>query len=270
MECLFPEPCERDNEDIGNPDEWIPDPLPEIHGDEHESAVTGNPDIRVPEVIEIDNGIHARRSLITEDEEGEDAKEEDAEKRGRMPNPSRRTQEEEQKKPSPGDTTTGKEGQEERELRHVPGGTWLNQILGIRIPDPLPEIHGEEDASAVTGNPDIRVLEVIEIDNGLHVLCALITEDAEGEDVEEDDTDKRGRTPNPSRRTQEEDQKNPSPGDNTTGKEGPEEREHRHIPGGTWLNKKRKKLEIKSITHGVDAAFRSRSDRIPQVLNRSP
>ncbi|KAJ1199428.1 hypothetical protein NDU88_003264 [Pleurodeles waltl] len=58
MECRFPEPCDRDNEDIGNPDERIPDPLPEIHGDEDESALTGNPDIRVPEVIEKNNGLH--------------------------------------------------------------------------------------------------------------------------------------------------------------------------------------------------------------------
>ncbi|KAJ1171378.1 hypothetical protein NDU88_003241 [Pleurodeles waltl] len=121
-ESRFSEPCESDNKDIGNPDERIPDPLPENHGDEDAIAITGNPDIRVPGVIERDNGLHVRRTLRTED-----AEEEYAEKGGRRQNPSRRLQEEEQKHPSPGDTTTGKEGPEECELRHVPGGMWLNQ-----------------------------------------------------------------------------------------------------------------------------------------------
>ncbi|KAJ1081341.1 hypothetical protein NDU88_001523 [Pleurodeles waltl] len=175
----------------------------ENHGDEDAIAITGNPDIQVPVVIERDNGLHTLRALRTED-----AEEEDAEKGGRRQNPSRRPQEEEQKNPSPGDTTTGKEGPEERKLRHVPGGTWLNQSRswdGVcsrelespttshvkpgtesrfsepcendnkdignpdeRIPDPLPENHGDEDAIAITGNPDIWVPGVIERDNGLH------------------------------------------------------------------------------------------------------
>ncbi|KAJ1151826.1 hypothetical protein NDU88_004605 [Pleurodeles waltl] len=101
-ESRFSEPCESDNKDIGNPDERIPDPLPENHGDVDAISTTGNPDVRVPDVIERDNGLHALRT--------EDAEEEDAEKGGRRQNPSRRPQEEEQKNLSPGDTTTGKEG----------------------------------------------------------------------------------------------------------------------------------------------------------------
>ncbi|KAJ1083626.1 hypothetical protein NDU88_003783 [Pleurodeles waltl] len=117
------EESSNDNKDIGNPDERIPDPLPEHHGDEDAIAITGHPDIRVPDVIERDNGLHVQRALRTEDAE-EDA----AEKRRRRQNPSRRPQEEEQKNHSTGDTATGKEGLEERELRHVPGGTWLNRV----------------------------------------------------------------------------------------------------------------------------------------------
>ncbi|KAJ1151177.1 hypothetical protein NDU88_003964 [Pleurodeles waltl] len=122
-ESQFSEPCESDNKDIGNPDERTPDPLPEHHGDEDAITITGNPDIQVPDVIERDNRLHVRRALRTEDTE-----EEDAEKGGRRQNPSRGPQEKEQKNPSPGDTTTGKEGPEERKLRHVPGGTCLNLV----------------------------------------------------------------------------------------------------------------------------------------------
>ncbi|KAJ1152895.1 hypothetical protein NDU88_005669 [Pleurodeles waltl] len=247
------EPCESDNKDIGNPDEQIPDPLPEHHGDEDAIAITGNPDIRVPDVIKRDNGLHACCALRKEDAE-EDA----IEKRRRRQSPSRRPQKEDQKNPSTGDTATGKEGPEEHEHRHVPGGTWLNQVkpgteswfsepcesdnkdIGNpdeRIPDPLPEHHGDEDAIAITGNPDIRVPEVIERDNGLHACCALRTEDAE-----EDAAEKRRRQ-SPSRRPQEEDQKNSSIEDTAMGKEGPEEREHRHVPGGTWLNQVRSYLK---------------------------
>ncbi|KAJ1179209.1 hypothetical protein NDU88_004445 [Pleurodeles waltl] len=125
-ESRFSEPCDRDNKDIGNPDERIPDPFPADHGDEDAIARTGNPDIRVPDVMERDNGLHGRRAFITED-----AEEEDAEKGGRTQNPSRRPQEEEQKSPNPGDTTTGKEGPKECELRQVPGGTWLNQVFVV-------------------------------------------------------------------------------------------------------------------------------------------
>ncbi|KAJ1208264.1 hypothetical protein NDU88_003650 [Pleurodeles waltl] len=60
-ECRPPETYERNNENIGNPEEWIPDPLPAIQGEEDARDITGNPDIRVPEVLERDNGLNARR-----------------------------------------------------------------------------------------------------------------------------------------------------------------------------------------------------------------
>ncbi|KAJ1169673.1 hypothetical protein NDU88_001564 [Pleurodeles waltl] len=293
--------CGHDYGNIGNLEEQIPDPLPAIQGKEGEeeaSAITGNPDIRVPEGLERDNGLNAQRALFIETAEGEDAEEGDAERRGRTPNPLRRTQEKAQRSLSPGDTTTGKEGPEGRELCHVTGGTWLNQVRSClqdslrliigregsygrgeeckrgvrggeqegrieeghrhrtecrpdetcghdygnignpeeRIPDPLPAIQGEEDASAITGNRDIRVPEGLERDNGLKVQRALFIETAEGDDLEKGDAERRGRTPNQSRRTQEKAQRSPSPGDTTMGKEGPEGRELRHVPGGTWLN----------------------------------
>ncbi|KAJ1218616.1 hypothetical protein NDU88_006194 [Pleurodeles waltl] len=141
-ECRFPDPCGHDNKDIGNPDERIPETIPENHGDGDAIAITGNPDIRVPDIIEGDDGLRARSALTTEDAEKEDAEEGDAEKGGRTRKPPGRTQEEEQKDTSPGDTSTGQEGPEECERRHVPGGTWLSQagqfapLLGHSSPGP--------------------------------------------------------------------------------------------------------------------------------------
>ncbi|KAJ1143116.1 hypothetical protein NDU88_009427 [Pleurodeles waltl] len=60
-ESRFSEPCKSDNKDIGNPDERIHDSLPEHYGDEDAIALTGNLDIRVPDVIERDNGLHTQR-----------------------------------------------------------------------------------------------------------------------------------------------------------------------------------------------------------------
>ncbi|KAJ1172204.1 hypothetical protein NDU88_004052 [Pleurodeles waltl] len=53
----------------------------------------------------------------------EDAKEDAVEKGGRKPVPSGRPEEEEEKNSSNRDAATGKEEPEERDLRHVPGGT---------------------------------------------------------------------------------------------------------------------------------------------------
>ncbi|KAJ1108486.1 hypothetical protein NDU88_005862 [Pleurodeles waltl] len=122
-ESRFSEPCDSDHNDIGNPDGRIPDSVPEHHGGEDAIAVTGNPDIRVPDVMKRDNRLQARGALGAED-----AKEDAVEKRGRKLVPSGRLEEEEEKNSSTGDVATGKEGLEERELRHVPGGTWLNQV----------------------------------------------------------------------------------------------------------------------------------------------
>ncbi|KAJ1099565.1 hypothetical protein NDU88_004665 [Pleurodeles waltl] len=122
-ESRFSEPCDSDHNDIGNRDGRIPHSVPKHHGDEDAIAVTGNPDIRVPDIVKRDNRLRAQGALGAEDAE-EDA----VEKRGRKPVPSGRPEEEEEKNSSTGDVATGKEGPEERELRHVPGGTWLNQV----------------------------------------------------------------------------------------------------------------------------------------------
>ncbi|KAJ1104321.1 hypothetical protein NDU88_001733 [Pleurodeles waltl] len=110
--------------DVAQPDGRIPDSVPEHHGDEDAIAVTGNPDIRVPDVMKKDNGLRAAHALGAED-----AKKDAVEKRGRKSVRSGRPEEEEEKNSSTGDAATGKEGPEERKLRHVSGGTWLNQDI---------------------------------------------------------------------------------------------------------------------------------------------
>ncbi|KAJ1171291.1 hypothetical protein NDU88_003154 [Pleurodeles waltl] len=104
------------------------------------------------------------------------------------------------------DTTTYNEAPEGREVRHVPGGAWLNQSRtwdgvcsrplefpatlwaksgaesrfsspyddhdGIgnpsgQIPEFLPRHQDNVDAIEVTGNPDIRVPKEIKSENGL-------------------------------------------------------------------------------------------------------
>ncbi|KAJ1192963.1 hypothetical protein NDU88_002269 [Pleurodeles waltl] len=64
----------------------------------------------------------------------------------------------------------------------------------------------------------------------------LTTEGTEKEDTEEGDAEDGGRTGKAPEQTQEEEQKDASPGDNPKGQEGPKERERRHVPGGTWLS----------------------------------
>ncbi|KAJ1214776.1 hypothetical protein NDU88_002389 [Pleurodeles waltl] len=275
-ECRSPEPCERDSENIGNPHERIPDPLPEIQGEEDASAITGIPYIQVPEVLERDNGLHARARCLQKPprertrkretprkEEGRQTHRDERRRKNREA-PVQGTPQREKKVLKDANSAMSPEGRgsTSRELEtaatsHVKAGTECHspepcerdsENIGNpdeRIPDPLPEIQGEEDASAITGNPDIRVPEVLERDNGLHARGVLFTEAAEGEDTEEGDAEKRGRIPNPLRQTQEEEQRSPSPGDTTTGKEGPEGRELCHVPGGTWLNQGRSCLQAK-------------------------
>ncbi|KAJ1103602.1 hypothetical protein NDU88_001023 [Pleurodeles waltl] len=66
-ESRFSDPYKKDLNDIGNPGGWIPDSLAEHHGDEDAITITGNPDIRVPEVVKRDNGLHALGALGEED-----------------------------------------------------------------------------------------------------------------------------------------------------------------------------------------------------------
>ncbi|KAJ1138976.1 hypothetical protein NDU88_005355 [Pleurodeles waltl] len=86
-----------------------------------------NPDIRVPDVIESEDGLHAARTFKNRDSEEGAAKSGDREE-----TPTTRKMEEEAPNTSPRDTVTGQGGPEELEHRLVPGGTWLSQT---ELPD---------------------------------------------------------------------------------------------------------------------------------------
>ncbi|KAJ1177137.1 hypothetical protein NDU88_002399 [Pleurodeles waltl] len=205
-------PGENDTEDIGNPDDRIPVFLPGQQTEEDAITIPGNPDIRVPDGIKREDGLRARGALGRED-----AKEEGAERGRGTEKRSDRAQEEEQKEASSEDNPKGREGPEEPELCHVPGGTWLSQT--------------EEDAITIPGNPDIWVPNGIEREDGLCACSVLGREDAKEEGAE-----RRGGTEKRSDRAQEEEQKEASSEDNPKGREGPEEPERHHAPGGTWLS----------------------------------
>ncbi|KAJ1097096.1 hypothetical protein NDU88_002223 [Pleurodeles waltl] len=121
-ECRSNDPWKNGTEDTGNPCDWIPVSLPGQQMEEDAIAIPGNPDIRVPDRIERKAGLRTCGALGRED-----AKEEGAEHGGGAEKRADSAQEEEQKEASPGDNPKGREGPEEPEHRHVPGGTWLSQ-----------------------------------------------------------------------------------------------------------------------------------------------
>ncbi|KAJ1183933.1 hypothetical protein NDU88_000743 [Pleurodeles waltl] len=255
-ESRFSYPCdERDG--VGNPSGRIPEPIQGRQDDADAIGVTGNPDIRVPKGMKRDEGLRAARIPGKEDAGG------DAERDGEG------NQEEEERTPtekpktfSVRDTTTNGEATEGRKLRHVPGGTWLNQLElpatsraksgtesrfsypcderdGVgnpsgRIPEPLQGRQDDVDAIGVTGNPDIRVPKGMKRDEGLRVTRVPGKEDAGG-DMErggEGNQEEEERTPTEKPKTF-------SVKDTTTNGEATEGRELRHVPGGTWLNQKK-------------------------------
>ncbi|KAJ1148578.1 hypothetical protein NDU88_001406 [Pleurodeles waltl] len=112
------DPRENGTEDIENPDNRIPVSLPGQPTEEDAITIPGNPDIRVSDGIERKDGLRPRGALGRED-----AKEEGAERRGDTEERFDRKQEEEQKEASSEDNPKGREGPEEPERRHVPGGT---------------------------------------------------------------------------------------------------------------------------------------------------
>ncbi|KAJ1086342.1 hypothetical protein NDU88_006462 [Pleurodeles waltl] len=89
------------------------------------ACLAGNPDIRVPETVKTDDGLRAARVVDERDAERhkEGTKEGPEKTEGR---PTTR----EPRKPVVQDRIETGEEPEERELRHVPGGTWLNQGSG--------------------------------------------------------------------------------------------------------------------------------------------
>ncbi|KAJ1196914.1 hypothetical protein NDU88_000777 [Pleurodeles waltl] len=122
------DPGENGTRNIGNPDDWIPVLLPGQPTEEDAITIPGNLDIRIPDGIERKDGLRTRGAA-----EKEDAKEKGAE-RGDGPEerPDHKS-EEEQKEASSEDTPKGREGPEEPERRHAPGGTWLSQLRKVKI-----------------------------------------------------------------------------------------------------------------------------------------
>ncbi|KAJ1152558.1 hypothetical protein NDU88_005333 [Pleurodeles waltl] len=124
MESRFSNPCD-DNDGIRNPSRRIPKTLPGHQDNRDAIDVTGNPDIQVPEGIKSDDGLLAGRALEGEDAGGDARKDGRRNRKGEQ-----RPLTEKPKTSSVMDTTTNKEVPEGRELRHVPGGTLLNQLQG--------------------------------------------------------------------------------------------------------------------------------------------
>ncbi|KAJ1081441.1 hypothetical protein NDU88_001623 [Pleurodeles waltl] len=130
------EPCsdalgENASVDTGNPDVRIPVKIPAKgrveKPEEKNTAGAGNPDIQVPERFKRKEGLR-----VWDKEGEEDAEERDAEKAERVDNGGN----EEEDNPdlgerwpfdSRGDTTRGLDSPTKPDLRHVPGGTCLQQ-----------------------------------------------------------------------------------------------------------------------------------------------
>ncbi|KAJ1090758.1 hypothetical protein NDU88_003887 [Pleurodeles waltl] len=188
----------------------------------------GNPDIRVPESIDREDGLCEWRAKEKQDAEG-DEEEERTNDRGNTENNEDILEEN-------GLPKAGK-GAEGHKLRHVPGGTWLTKGPAdylSRFPDPsalyqsrswdgvcsrlsdhpapdvpesetilrfyvgddaLPRCQGNTDAENCLGNPDIWAPECIEREDGLCAELAKEKQDADG-DEEEERTNDRGNTEN--------------------------------------------------------------------------
>ncbi|KAJ1082790.1 hypothetical protein NDU88_002955 [Pleurodeles waltl] len=90
------------------------------------ACLAGNPDIRVPETEKTKDGLCTGRV----GEEG-DAERHGGAMKGGPEEAEGRPTSGESWKPVIQDRIETREEPEERELRHVPGGTWLNQVLYI-------------------------------------------------------------------------------------------------------------------------------------------
>ncbi|KAJ1127315.1 hypothetical protein NDU88_005718 [Pleurodeles waltl] len=135
-ESRFPYPCGESN-GVRNPSGRIPAPLQGHQDNADAIGVTGNPDIRVPQGVKRDEGLRVARILEKEDA-GRDArrdKEENQEGEERTPTETTKTF-------SVKDTKTNGEPAEGRKLRHVPGGTWLNQGYFCDVTDNFISLQG--------------------------------------------------------------------------------------------------------------------------------
>ncbi|KAJ1141549.1 hypothetical protein NDU88_007877 [Pleurodeles waltl] len=121
-------------ESYGNPDIRVPEAIDRKDGQsarralEEDAVAAGSPDIRVPENLKSENGLFAGRAEKEEDAEGITA--ESAEKKAsgedqRTTNPYLGEEEPQNARDYP---TEGQDGPKKLELRHVPGGMWLNQL----------------------------------------------------------------------------------------------------------------------------------------------
>ncbi|KAJ1147092.1 hypothetical protein NDU88_013339, partial [Pleurodeles waltl] len=88
------------------------------HGNKDASCLTGNPDIRVPEALKVDNGLRTWCAS-----EGRDARGDAEKEKGGHGDVGRHPTTEELRKSSVQDLAETEEVSEGRELRHVPGGT---------------------------------------------------------------------------------------------------------------------------------------------------
>ncbi|KAJ1081440.1 hypothetical protein NDU88_001622 [Pleurodeles waltl] len=131
--------------DTRNPDVRLPVKIP-AEGraekpEEKNTAGDRNPDIRVPERFKRKEGLRVR------DKEGEeDAEERDAEKAEHVDNGGNKEEDDPdlgERRPfdSRGDTTRGLDSPTKPDLRHVPGGTWLQQKPLSVTRDPEEEEH---------------------------------------------------------------------------------------------------------------------------------
>ncbi|KAJ1165071.1 hypothetical protein NDU88_005501 [Pleurodeles waltl] len=131
--------CGYEIKDIRNPDGRIPEHIPVRSKEEETIAEAGNPDIRVPNSLNREDGLRARGAPNTRDAEGGED-----EQGGEQLNEGRgvthgQTLVEEQPNTGQDDSTTGQDGPKKLERRHVPGGTWLSQRVGyLRIQKMLP------------------------------------------------------------------------------------------------------------------------------------
>ncbi|KAJ1155614.1 hypothetical protein NDU88_008343 [Pleurodeles waltl] len=98
------------------------DALSGRHDNTDAACLAGNPDIRIPEALKVDDGLRAVRVAA----EGDAGVEKEKEKGG--PEKSRRhPTTEELRESAVQDLAETGEVSEGRELCHVPGGTWLDQ-----------------------------------------------------------------------------------------------------------------------------------------------
>ncbi|KAJ1092150.1 hypothetical protein NDU88_005262 [Pleurodeles waltl] len=120
--------CGYKIKNIRNPESRIPVHVP-VRGSEEETiAEAGNPDIRVPDSLNREDGLHAQRALETKDTEiGVNQQGEEQLNEGRRVTDGQ-TLVKEQPDTDRDDPTTGQDGPKKFERRHVPGGTWLGQV----------------------------------------------------------------------------------------------------------------------------------------------